>query len=163
MNGLIDIRLVLTQVLGFVLLVWFLGRYAWGPVVAALEDRRKNIADQFGAAERAKREADELKGRYDQELRGIETRARQRMQEAIAEGQKVAGEIKQQAQVDAQARLERATEEIGREREKARTLLKEQVAHLSIRTAEKILRQRLDDASQRKLVAAYIDEVERLS
>ena len=40
MNGLIDIRLVLTQILGFLLLVWILGRYAWGPVVATLEARR---------------------------------------------------------------------------------------------------------------------------
>ena len=162
MNGLIDIRLVLTQVLGFLLLVWFLGRYAWGPVVAMLEDRRQGIADQFGAAERARREADELKSRYDQELRGIEARARQRMQEAIAEGQRVAGEIRQQAQADAQARLARANEEIARERDRAQTLLREQIAHLSIRTAEKILRQRLDDPGQRQLVATYIDEVGRL-
>ncbi len=163
MNGLIDIRLVLTQVLGFLLLVWVLGRYAWGPIVAMLEDRRKRIADQFEAADRAGREANELKAKFEQELRGIEARARARMQEAIAEGQKVAGEIKQQAQSDAMARLERADEEIVREREKAKVLLKERVAHLSILTAEKILRARLDDANQRRLVNAYIDEVGDLS
>jgi F-type H+-transporting ATPase subunit b len=81
------------------------------------------------------------------------------MQEAIAEGQKVAGEIKQQANVDATARIERANEEIDREREKAKELLKERVAHLSILTAEKILRTKLDDAQQRKLVETYIEEV----
>lgn len=159
MNGLIDIRLVLTQVLGFLLLVWFLGRFAWGPIVAMLEARRKRIADEFDAAERARREADELRAKYEQEMRGIETRARARMQEAIVEGQKVAGEIKQQAQTDAMARLERANEDIERENEKAKELLKDRVAHLSILTAEKILRTKLDDAQQRKLVDAYIEEV----
>lgn len=159
MNGLIDIRLVLTQVLGFLLLVGFLGRFAWGPVVAMLEERRKRIADQFDAAERAQREADGLKAKLDAELRGIESRARVRMQEAIAEGQKVAGEIKQQAHADAAARLERANDEIARETEKAKELLKERVAHLSILTAEKILRAKLDDAQQRKLVDTYIEEV----
>ena len=159
MNGLIDIRLVLTQILGFLLLVWLLGRYAWGPVVATLEARRQRIADQFAAAERAKREADELRAKYEQEMRGIEAKARARLQEAIAEGQKVAGEIKHQAHEDANARLARADEEIAREREKAKEILKEQVAHLAIRTAEKILRVQLDDANQRRLVNAYIDKV----
>jgi F-type H+-transporting ATPase subunit b len=155
----IQIDLVLTQILGFVLFVWILRRLAWGPVVNVLEARRDRIREDFAAAERAKREADELKARFDQELKGIEAKARVRIQEAVAEGQKVAAEIKQQAQAEAQHRLERAGDEILREREKAKELLKQQVAHLSILTAEKILRQKLDDANQRKLVATYIDEV----
>jgi F-type H+-transporting ATPase subunit b len=158
----IQIDLVLTQILGFVLFVWILRRLAWGPVMNVLEARRDRIREDFAAAERAKHEADELRGRYEQDLRGIEAKARQRMQEVIAEGQKVAAEMKHQAQTEAQQRLERAADEILREREKAKELLKEQVAHLSILTAEKILRQKLDDANQRRLVAAYIDEVGQL-
>lgn len=158
----IQIDLVLTQILGFVLFVWILRRLAWGPVVNVLEARRDRIREDFAAAERAQREADELKVRFDQELKGIEAKARVRIQEAVAEGQKVAAEIKQQAQAEAQHRLERAADEILREREKAKELLKHQVAHLSILTAEKILRQKLDDANQRKLVATYIDEVGQL-
>jgi F-type H+-transporting ATPase subunit b len=159
MNGLIDIRLVLTQVLAFLLLVWIMGRFAWRPLVAMLEARRKRIADDLAAAEQSKRLAEELRLKYEQDLRGIEARARERLQEVVAEGQRVAGEMKHQAQADATARIERANDEIEREREKAKEMLKEQVAHLSIRTAEKILRAQLDDANQRKLVNAYIDEV----
>jgi F-type H+-transporting ATPase subunit b len=159
MNGLIDIRLVLTQVLAFLLLVWIMGRFAWRPLVAMLEARRRKIADDLAAAEESKRQAEELRLRYEQEMRGIEAKARERLQEVVAEGQRVASEMKHQAQADATARIERADDEIEREREKAKELLKEQVAHLSIRTAEKILRAQLDDANQRKLVNAYIDEV----
>jgi F-type H+-transporting ATPase subunit b len=155
----IKLDLVLTQMLGFVLFVWILRRLAWGPVMNVLEARRDRIREEFAAAERARAEAHELKARYEQDLRGIEVKARQRMQDAIAEGQKVAAEIKHQAQDEATARLERASDEIVREREKAKELLKEQVAHLSILTAEKILRQKLDDANQRRLVATFIDEV----
>ena len=68
MQGLIDIRLVLTQILGFLVLVWILGRYAWGPVVAFLEERRRKIADEFEEASRRQAGADELKARYEQEL-----------------------------------------------------------------------------------------------
>ncbi len=160
MSGLIDIRLVLTQILGFLVLVWILGRYAWGPVVAQLEARRSRIAAEFDDAARRQREADGLKAKYEQELRGIESQARQRMLEAVAEGQRVAAEIKAQAQADATARIVRADEEIVHDQEKARELLKRQVAQLSIRTAEKILRARLDDAGQRALVERFIDEVD---
>ena len=159
MNGLIDIKLVLTQVLGFVLLVWILGRFAWGPLVAQLEARRAKIAAEFAEADRRKAEAAELKAKYEQEIRGIEVQARQKLQEAIAEGQRVAGEIKVQAQGDAQERLKRAGEEIQHEREKAKEVLKEQVINLSMRTAEKILRAKLDDPAQRKLAGEFIDEV----
>jgi F-type H+-transporting ATPase subunit b len=160
MSGLIDIRLVLTQILGFLVLVWILGRYAWGPVVAQLEARRSRIAAEFDDAARRQREADALKAKYEQELRGIESHARQRMLEAVAEGQRVAAEIRAQAQADATARISRADEEIVHDQEKARELLKRQVAQLSIRTAEKILRARLDDAGQRALVERFIDEVD---
>ena len=126
MNGLVDIKLVLTQVLGFLILVWILGRFAWGPIVTQLEARRQKIADDFAEAERRQKAADDLKAKYEQDLRGIEAQARVRLQEAVAEGQKVAAEMRTQAQKDAQDRLARAEDEVMREREKAKELLKEQ-------------------------------------
>jgi len=159
MNGLIDIKLVITQILGFLVMVWILGRFAWGPLVKTIESRRQNIAGEFDEAERRQREADQLKAKYEQDLRGIEVLKRQSIQEAIAEGQKVAEEIKTQAQADAQARLQRAEEEVLRQREKEKEIVKEKVVALSIRTAEKILRARLDDPAQRRLAAEFIDEV----
>jgi F-type H+-transporting ATPase subunit b len=157
--NLIDIRLVGTQILGFLVLLWALRKWAWGPVLAGLEARRQKIAGEFAEAERRQHEADQLKLKYEQDLRGIDAQARQRLQEAIVQGQTVAAEIKAQAQEDAQARLHRAEDEVAREREKAKELLKEQVISLSMRTAEKILRAKLDDPAQRKLAGEFIDEV----
>ena len=159
MNGLIDIPQVATQIVGFLLLVWLLRKFAWGPILNVLEARRARIAGDFASAERAMAEANETKAKLEAELRGIEVRARQRLQESVAEGEKVAAEIRHQAQRDAASRLERAQDDIQREREKAKEMLKEQVVHLSLRTAEKILRQKLDEPAQRKLVGEFIDEV----
>ncbi|MEO5616271.1 MAG: F0F1 ATP synthase subunit B [Candidatus Eisenbacteria bacterium] len=159
MNGLIDIRQVVTQILGFLILLWVMRKFAWGPVMATLEARRQKIAGEFAAAEKARAEAAETKARFETELRGIEARSRQRLQEAIAEGQTLAGEIRQQAQTEATARLARAQDDIARERESAKEVLKEQMVHLSMRTAEKILRQKLDDPAQRKLIGEFVDEV----
>jgi len=157
--NLIDIRQVITQILGFLIMVWVLRHYAWGPLLAMLEARRARIAGEFEDAERMKAEALQVRGHYEQELRGIEAQARQRLQEAVAEGQKVAAEIRTQAQGEAAGRLERAQDEIAREREKAKEILKEQVIDLAMRSAEKILRQKLDEPAQRKLASEFIDEV----
>ncbi len=157
--NLIDIRMVGTQILGFLLLLWGLSKWAWGPLTAQLEARRQKIADEFAEAERRQKSADALKAKLEQELRGIEAQARARLQESVAEGQKVAAEMRTQAQQEAQERLGRAADEIAREREKAKEVLKEQVIGLSITMAEKILRTKLDDPAQRKLAGEFIDEV----
>jgi F-type H+-transporting ATPase subunit b len=160
---LIDPPLVLTQILGFMILLWVLRSLAWGPLIGLLEERRRKIAGEFAEAERRQADADVLKARYEQDLKGIEAQARQRILEAVTEGQRVAAEIKTQAHADAAARLARADEEILHEQDKAREVLKQRVAVLSIRTAEKILREKLDDPAQRRLVERFIDEVDTRS
>ena len=159
---LINLRLVVTQILGFLVRLWALNKWAFGPLLGMLEARRAKIAGEFAAAERAMAEAQEQKARFEQELRGIEARARQRLTEAVTEGQKVAAEIRQQAQVEATRRIERAQDDIARENEKAKERIKQQVIDLALRSAEKILRQKLDEPAQRRLAGEFIDEVEAL-
>jgi F-type H+-transporting ATPase subunit b len=157
--NLVDIPQVATQILGFLLMVWILRRYAWGPLLGMLEARREKIAGDFREADRLKGEAMDLKAKYDAEIRTIDAQARQKIMEAVTEGQRVAAEIKAQAQRDAATRLERAADEIERDREKAKEIVKGQIIDLTLRAAEKILRQKLDDPNQRKLIGEFIDEV----
>ena len=159
MGNLIDIRQVITQILGFLIMLWVLRQFAWAPVLKMLEDRRQKIAGEFAEAERRQKDADAAKAKFEQELRGIDALKRQALTEAVAEGQKVAGEIRQQANTEAAARLERAQDEIAREREKAKEIVKQQMIALSLRAAEKILREKLDESHQRKLIGEFIDEV----
>ena len=162
MGNLIDIRQVVTQILGFLILLWGLRKFAWGPVLAMLERRRQKIAGEFELAALKQTEADQLKSRYEQELRTIDAQAREKIKDAMAEGQRLQAEIKAQANQEALDRLARNADEIEREREKAKELIKQQVIDLSLRSAEKILRQKLDDGAQRRLVSEFIDEVEAL-
>jgi F-type H+-transporting ATPase subunit b len=155
----IQIDLVLTQILGFVLFVWILRKLMWGPVMDMLDQRRHKIAADFREAEKRQADADALKAQYESELRGIETRARARMQEAIGEGQQVAAEIRAQATEEASQRIHHAEESIAREVEKSKELLKEQMAALSLRAAEKVMRERLDEARHRQLIELFIEEL----
>ena len=92
-------------------------------------------------------------------MREIEAQKRVKIQEGVTEGQRVAGEMQAQAQKAANARLAQAEDEVMRQREKAKEILKEQMINISLRGAEKILREKLDDAHQRKMLGEFIDEV----
>ena len=159
MNGLIDVRQVLTQILGFLILLWGMKKFAWGPILGTLEARRQKIAGEFAEAARRQSAADEARAQLEAQMRDIESQKRVKIQEGVAEGQRVAAEIQAQAQKTAHERIVHAEDEIARELEKSKELLKEKMISLSLRGAEKILREKLDDAHQRKLVGEFIDEV----
>jgi F-type H+-transporting ATPase subunit b len=156
---LINLPQLVTQILGFLIVLWILGKYAWPRVLGFIEERQHKIATDIQHAEFERAEASRLKDDLDKELRGIEAKARARIQEAVAEGQKIAGEVKASAQKEATDRLQRVTDEIERERAKAAVALKEDLVRMAITTSEKILREKLDDKTQRRLVEEFITEV----
>lgn len=162
MGSLIDIKQVLTQIVGFLIFLFLLRRFAWGPVLQMLEARQAKIAADLGEAERRKQEAAGLKARLEQELRGIDQQARQRIQEAVSEGQRIATEIRADAQAQARARLDRAEAEIEGERAKAQKSLHEDMARLAVGGAERILRKKLDETEQRRLIGEFIAEAGEL-
>jgi F-type H+-transporting ATPase subunit b len=110
-------------------------------------------------AEQEKQDAAALKADLDRQLKGIEAQARQKIQEAVSEGQKMAADIKSDAQGQARARLERAEADIQTERLKAQKALQEDVAKMAVAGAERILRKKLDETEQRRLIAEYVADV----
>lgn len=153
---LIDVRQLATQAIGFLLVLWVLGKYAWPKVLGFLEERQHKIRTDLQHAEFERAEAARLKAELDQELRAIEAKARQRIQEAVTEGQRVAADIKASAQKDATGRLQRVTDEITRERAKAAVALKEDLVHMAISASEMILREKLDAKTERRLAEEFI-------
>jgi F-type H+-transporting ATPase subunit b len=162
MGSLIDIKQVLTQIVGFLIFLFLIRRFAWGPVLETLENRRAKIAADLAEAERKKQDAAALRGQLEQELRTIDQQARQKIQEAVGEGQRLAADIKSEAQAQARARLERAAAEIEAERAKAQKSLHEDMARLAVGGAERILRKKLDEPEQRRLIAEFIAEAGEL-
>jgi F-type H+-transporting ATPase subunit b len=162
MGGLIDWKQVATQVVGFLIFLWLVRRYAWGPLLATLEARRQKIEGDLADADARKREAAELKAQLDKELRGIEQQARVRIQEAVNDGQRIAADIKADAQAEARARLARAESEIEGERAKAQKSLRDDLAKLAVAGAEKILRKKIDEPEQRRLIDEFLGEVKEI-
>ncbi len=155
----LEIGQIITQIIGFIVALWILKRYAWKPMLAMLEERRKRIRDELDETAADRREAARVLADYESKVKDIESEARAKIQEAVREGQGVAAEIKDAARKDAQAFLQRAKEEIEREKGKAKIELRRDVVDLSLRAAEKLLSETMDEERNRRLVDAFIDEL----
>ncbi|MFH1144507.1 MAG: F0F1 ATP synthase subunit B [Candidatus Eisenbacteria bacterium] len=157
---LIDLQLLITHVIAFLLVLWLLRRFAWGPVLQFLERRRAGIAGEFARAAEDREQAETLRRDYEGRLQEVDVEARRRMQAAVAEGHAAAARIKEEAQTQRRQRLERAEDEVQRLEESAREMLRHRTVDLAILAAEKAIAERLDDPSHRRLIERYIDELD---
>ena len=157
----LDLWQLLSHAIGFLLLVWLLKRFGWGPLLGVLDQRRQRIADGLEAVEQAKQEMARLKTQYERELSRSDAAARQKLLEAVQEGQRVAAEIEEAARAAAQASLAHAKEALALEVAKAKGTLRDQIVALTLEATETLLRARVDEGRDRTLVEAFLDDLER--
>lgn len=153
----IDWGQVIAQVVGFLVVLWILRRYAWGPVIDMLEERRARIQGDFDAIEAQRGEVAAVRRQLDDRLKGIEQEAREKIQAAMAEGQTAGNEVKSKAREEAQTILRRAEEQVERDREKAQVALRNEMVTMVVAATEKLLEEKLDAAAHRSRVEAFID------
>ena len=147
---------LLAQVIAFVLLIWLVNRYLWGPLTAALEQRRKQIADGLASAEQGRRDLEDAKTRAGE----IEEQARGKAARIIAHAEKRAREIEEEAKARAREESERikhsAQSEIDQQLTHARESLRRRVSEIAIAGAARILKKEVDAAAH----AAALKELE---
>lgn len=156
-----ELQQLLTHAVGFLITVWLLKRFAWGPLLAIMEERRKKIADEFEAIDQEKNFVAGMRADYEAKLKQIESERRQKLVEAVNEGKKIAEDIKAQAREEARQIAHKAKDDLEREVAKARVQLKEEMVSITMTAAEKILHEKLDDAKHRQLIGRFIDGVEK--
>ncbi len=143
------------QMITFGLLVLFTMKYVWPPIMQAMQDRQKRIADGLASAERGMREQELAKAKAAQMLK----EAKQQAAEIVAQAHKRANEVIEQSKLDARAEGDRqlavAKAEIEQEANRAREQLRHQVVSLAIAGAGKILRREVDEAAN----AALLDDL----
>ena len=152
-------REVVTHAVAFTGAVLVLRRYAWKPILGLLDERRERIVKEFDDIEHGKGENAKLKSEYEQQIRTIDAQARVKLKEAVDEGQKVAAELKDSARVESRGMVQRAREDSEREKAKAEVALKEDMVRMALTAAEKVVRERLDEATHRRLISDTIDEL----
>lgn len=149
-------------VVTFVILWFLLGRYAWKPLLAAVEAREAGIRD---AIEGAKRERDEAQRLLD-EQRAMLNLARKERADAVEAGRRDAerlkAEILEEARKQREQLMKQAQAQIDAGLRQARAELRGEAADLAIQAAGKLLGKNLDDQTQRRIVDDYLAELERL-
>ena len=141
------------QMITFGLLVLFTMKYVWPPIMQAMQDRQKRIADGLASAERGMREQELAKAKAAQMLK----EAKQQAAEIVAQAHKRANEVIEQSKLDARAEGDRqlavAKAEIEQEAARAKEALRERVAELAVAGAEKILRREVNAQAHADLLA----------
>ncbi len=157
---LVDIgKILVTNVIAFLILVWVLAKYAWGPMMSVLDQRRDKIKSEYDAAADKLGEAEQLRQDYDSKLAEIKALERERVQEAVKRGEEIAARIEQDARDKAGDFMTRAEAELDREVGAARLELREQVVSMALAAAEKVVNEKLDDAKHRELVEGFIQDL----
>jgi F-type H+-transporting ATPase subunit b len=145
----------------FILMLVVLRKYAWGPLLGALDAREKSISDSLEHARNEREEAEKLV----QEHRDLVSQARRERAEALAQGQrdaeKVGAEILEEARRQREQVLKQTQEQVESAMSQARAEMRGITVDLAIKAAEKLLTKNLDDATQRELVEAYLADLER--
>jgi F-type H+-transporting ATPase subunit b len=135
---------LLGQTISFAVFVWFCMRFVWPPIVAALDERKKRIADGLAAAERGHHEKDLAEKR----ARDILMEARDKANEVLVLAQRRSGEIIDEAKDSARAEGERmlavARADIAQEMNRAKERLRQEVVALALAGAEQVLMREVD-------------------
>ena len=155
----LEIGQIVTQIIGFLIAVFLLKKFAWKPLLSILEERRSKIKSEFDNIDKEKKKVEDLLSDYQTKLKEIDSLARVKIQEAAREGQKMANEIKENARKESKDILTKARDEIQRDVDKAKVQLKNDLVNMTMRVAEKLIRERLDEEKDKKLIAEFIDSV----
>lgn len=144
---------LISQALAFSIFIWFTVRYVWPPLLRAIEERQKTIADGLAAGERGKHDLELASQRSAEVLK----ETKQRAAEIITQAEKRASEIIDNAKVAAKEEGDRiltgAKAEIEHEMFSAKEALRQHAADLAVAGATKILRREVDAKAHADLLA----------
>lgn len=153
------IGLVFWTTLVFVILFFLLLKFAWKPIVGALQTREESIQDALNAADIAKLEMEELQSSNQKLLDQAKVERAKLIDEARAAAKAIVGEATSKASSEAQTIITKAHAAIEADKKGALGEIKELASILSVDIAEKLLKKELGDAAaQKQLIETYIKE-----
>ena len=153
------IGLIFWTTVVFTLLVLLLKKFAWKPILSAVDERNQSIKDSLAQAEKARSEISKLTANNEKIIAQAKVDRDLILKEARDMKNEIISEAKDKASSEAEKLVTTAKEQILNEKMKALTELKNHVADLSVEMAEKILRSELSDvAKQKELVTKALKE-----
>ncbi|WP_419870700.1 F0F1 ATP synthase subunit B [Chryseobacterium sp. CT-SW4] len=159
--GIIEpgIGLLFWMTLTFVILLFLLAKFAWKPIVNAVNDRETSIVDALNQAKLAKKEMEDLKADNERIIREAKVERDAILKEAREIKDRIVGEAKDVAKAEGDKIIAAAKQTIEAEKNAAMSDIKTQIGALSVNIAESILKQKLDNSeAQNELVQNYLNK-----
>ena len=143
----------------FVVLLVILAKTAWPAILKVVEEREAKIQAQLDAAEKANAEAQRVLAVYQQQLAAAREESQAIVAAARQVGERLRDELVSKGRAEQEELLVRARREIGLERDKAVVELRREAVELSIAAASKVVERNLDNETDRRLVADYLQSL----
>ena len=148
----IDWKLLIAQIVNFLVLLFILYRFAYKPVLAMLEKRTKKIERGLKDADAAHKKLAESEERQKEILRKARLEANVIVEKSHKQAEKAKSEIAAEAKTQAEKIIAGAKAEIGREKEKTISEIKSEIGGLVIAAAEKVIGEKMDEGKGRELI-----------
>jgi len=162
-GGLLDVNpgLMFWSLITFIILMYVLTKFAWKPILNFLSERENLIKESLEKAEIAKKEAEKLIEANKANLDKAEEEAQKIIAQSREYAEKLKSQMLQESNAEAKKRIDEAKIEIERKNQEAFNQMKDQIASIAVEAAEKIIRENLDGAKQKKLVNKYLDDLSK--
>lgn len=145
--------------IAFLVVLFVLRRFAWGPILSALNEREESIAGALNEAEKVRKEMEELAASNESQLKKARAERDRMLREAREMADQLVADAKNTAREAADKEVAAAKDAIAIERKAAIAGLKAEVGNLSLEIAERLLREKLESNDEQKaLVNRLIDE-----
>jgi len=155
-----DIGTIFWMLLMFIILLVILKKFAWKPILSALENREKSIEDSLRSADRAREEMELLKADNEKIMAQARLERDNMLKDTKQLSDKILSDSRIKASEEARLLIEATREVIENEKSSAVDEIRRQVASLSVEIAEKILRLKLkDDNQQKELVDKLMKDI----
>ena len=152
----VDLKLVLVNIIGFVILLVVAKKMVFDPIGKVVTERDSDISGQYDRLESAQREMEALKSDYESRLTAIEAEAREKIQTAIKEAQAARDQILSDANQKSHEIVSKAEGEAERAKEQAMTELRMRIVDIAVGTTRRIIGESLSADRQAALVDEYI-------
>ena len=155
-----DPGLFIWTILAFVVLLVLLGKFAWKPLLAALDRRHEMIKDSLDDARMAQQELERLQQESKQIISGARVEAQSILANTRSEAEKLKGEMRQKAKEEADSIVRNAEKRIQVETEKAISEIRGEVVELSLLVASKLMEKNLSKEDNQSLIEESLKQIE---
>jgi F-type H+-transporting ATPase subunit b len=153
----IDWKLLIAQIVNFLVLLFVLWKFAYGPVLAMLEKRQKKIEKGLKDADDAHKKLEESAEKQKEILKNARTEAKDIVEKAREQAEKAKSEIALEAKVQAEKIITVAKAEIEQEKQKTINEIKSEIGGLVVAATEKIVGEKMDSEKNRELIEKAIE------